>query len=265
MQKIIKSDIAPFKMYGNIYFVGSKKVSVHIIKTEVGLVMIDTGYPDMYEQIVDSMEELELNPKDICAIFHSHGHIDHYGCTRQFKELSGAKTYISRIDNDIVNGTYDLSWANELKCERITPFDCDVLVEDGDCFTFGSTTIRCVLTPGHTAGVLSFFVNAEEDGKKIVAAMHGGIGINSMGKAFLESYNLSLDCRQEFLDGLKMLSKEHVDLVLGNHPEQNNTIEKLQKVQAGENIIDEKEWGEFLISTEKRVLWMLECEQNENA
>ena len=100
MQKSVKSNIKPFKMYGNLYFVGSTKVSVHIIKTDCGLVMIDTGYPDMYEQILDSMHELNLDPKDICAIFHSHGHIDHYGCTREFKELSGAKTYISRIDNE---------------------------------------------------------------------------------------------------------------------------------------------------------------------
>ena len=75
--------------------------------------MIDTGYPDMYDQILDSMNCLGLDPKDICAIFHSHGHIDHYGCTERFKARSGAKTYISRIDNDIVNGTYDLSWAKE--------------------------------------------------------------------------------------------------------------------------------------------------------
>lgn len=56
------------------------------------------------------------------AIFHSHGHIDHFGCTQRFQELSGAKTYISRIDNDIVNGRYDLSWAKELAYERL-PFD----------------------------------------------------------------------------------------------------------------------------------------------
>ena len=50
MNKKVKSDIQAFNMYENIYFVGSSRVSVHIIKTEVGLVMIDTGYPDMYEQ-----------------------------------------------------------------------------------------------------------------------------------------------------------------------------------------------------------------------
>lgn len=123
---------------------------MHIIDTKDGLVMIDTGYPDMYDQILDSMNELELNPADICAIFHSHGHIDHFGCTQKFKELSGAKTYISRIDNDIVNGKLDLSWASELGYDRLPPFDCDVLVEDGEKFSFGDVVVRCRLTPGHT-------------------------------------------------------------------------------------------------------------------
>jgi len=247
----IKSNIKAFNLYGNLYFVGSKKVSVHIIKTECGLVMIDTGFPDMYEQILDSMNELNLDPKDICAIFHSHGHIDHYGCTRQFKEISGAKTYISRIDNDIVNGTYDLSWAKELGLERIEPFNCDVLVEDGDVFTFGKTKIRCVLSPGHTDGVLSFFVNLEDGDKSIIAAMHGGTGVNSLASWFLKSYNLSFDCRDKFRKSLHNLSKEHVDLVMGNHPGQSKTEEKLEIVMSGNGtVLDDKQWQEFLKSVE---------------
>lgn len=258
----VKSSILPFRMFGNIYFVGSGKVSVHIIKTEYGLVMIDTGYPDMFEQIISSMEEMELDPKDICAIFHSHGHIDHFGCTERFKALSGAKTYISRMDNDIVNGTYDLSWAVELGLDRLPPFSCDVLVEDGDVFTFGSTKIRCVLTPGHTDGVLSFFINSEENGEQIIAAMHGGVGLNSLKRDFLNRYNLPFTCRDKFREALHMLAKEHVDLVLGNHPGQNRTEEKLEKVKAGESILDREEWQRFLIKTEKGLDALIESEKN---
>lgn len=248
-----KSDIKPFKMYGNLYFVGTSRVSVHLIDTECGLVLIDTGYPDMYEQILDSMNELGFDPKDICAIFHSHGHIDHYGCTRQLKEISGAKTYISRIDNDIVNGTYDLSWAKEIGIERIAPFDCDVLVEDGDSFTFGSTAIRCILTPGHTDGVMSFFISLKDGNDSIIAAMHGGVGMNSMKAEFLDSYSLSYDCRDKFRQGLGKLSNEHVDLVLGNHPGQNNTKEKLEKTMRGESITDTSEWQRFLKACENNL------------
>ena len=246
----MRSDIAPFRMFENIYFVGSTKVSVHAIDTEAGIVLIDTGYPEMYEQIIESMESVELDPKKIVAILHSHGHYDHYGCTRELKALSGAKTYISRIDNDIVNGTLDLSWAKELGRERIPAFDCDVLVEDGDVFVFGSTKIRCVLTPGHTDGVLSFFITLQSGEKTVVAAMHGGVGTNSMRAAFLDEYGLSYACRDRFREGLHMLANERVDLVLGNHPEQNDTKAKLAAVMRGGSILDAGEWQRFLLLAE---------------
>lgn len=257
----VESDIRPFRMYENLYFVGSSKVSVHIIETDCGLIMIDTGYPSMYEQILHSMETLGLDPKNICAIFHSHGHVDHFGCTLRFKELSGAKTYISRIDNDIVNGTFDLSWAKELNMERLPLFDCDVLVEDGDCFTFGKTTVRCKLTPGHTDGVLSFFVNVGEGEKEVIAAMHGGIGMNSLAADFLNCYGLPFSCRDAFRKGLHELAEEKVDIVMGNHPGQNNTTGKLAVVMSGEgNIIDPDEWCRFLESTEKKLDRLLQKE-----
>lgn len=253
-----KSDIPPFRMHNNIYFVGARKVCVHIIKTEVGLVMIDTGYPDMGEQIKDSMRLMGLDFKDICAIFHSHGHFDHYGCTVQFKEETGAKTYISRIDNEIVNGTL-----KHLSCERepLPNFDCDVLVEDGDVFTFGSTTIRCVLTAGHSPGVLSFFIETGSGENRIVAAMHGGVGMNSLKAEWFHKHNLPFTWRDVFREGLHKVFNEHVDLVLGNHTSQNNTKGKLQQVLNGESILDTSEWQRFLLATEAKLDALIEEEK----
>lgn len=245
------SDIKPFQMYGNLYFVGSSRVSVHLIKTQNGLVLIDSGYPDMYSQIAESINALGFSVKDICAIFHSHGHIDHTGCTQMIKKQSGATTYISRIDNEIINGNRDLSWAKELNIPPQPPFSCDVLVEDGDTFSFGNTAIRCVLTSGHTDGVLSFFVNLTNGSEEVTAAMHGGIGMNSMTAEYLKANNLPFSCRQAFREGLHKLAAEHVDLVMGNHPEQNDTAGKLNKLQNGaKTIVDPTEWGVLLKTAE---------------
>lgn len=247
--------LSAFRLHSNIYFVGSKAVSVHLIDTEQGLVLIDTGYPDMGGLILENIEKLGFSPERICAIFHSHGHIDHFGNTKMLAQRSGAKTYISRIDNDIVNGTFDLSWAKELGLQRIPPFSCDVLLEDGDSFDFGNTRIRCVHTPGHTDGVMSFIITLA-DGK--VAAMHGGMGMNSMGSAFLRAYGLSFDCRLKFKEGLKKLSCEHVDLVLGNHPEQNDTLGKMLKVQAGNEVLDSGEWARLIARGEAAIASLME-------
>ena len=259
--KKFMSDIQPFKMCEKLYFVGAKKVSVHMLDTTEGLVLIDAGFPDMCEQIFDSIRYLGFDPKDICAIVHSHGHLDHFGCTQEIVEKTGAKTYISCIDNDIVNGKLDLSWAIELGWDRLPPFDCDVLIDDGDVLTFGDMTIRCVLTPGHTDGTLSFFIPTKDNGKDIIAAMHGGTGVNTLDAQWLKSYGLSMDCRVKYRESLHKLAKEHVDLVLGNHPYQNKTEDKLQQVLNGQSAVDPEEWLKFLTFIEDNFDKMLEKEK----
>ena len=256
MSRSYLSDIQPFQLHKSIYFIGSTKVSVHLIETAEGLVMIDTGCPDMTEQLLDSMSALGFDPKDICAIFHSHGHYDHFGNTVLFKKLSGAKTYISRIDNELVNGTVPMT----LEHYPLPRFDCDVLVEDGDVFSFGNVSVRCLLTPGHTEGVLSFIITLKDGEKTVVAAMHGGVGRNTLKAEFLKKHSLSFDCREVFRTGLHRLADEHVDLVLGNHPQQNDTQGKLEKVLRGESALDSAEWLRFLLQTEQKLDQMIQEE-----
>ena len=247
----VKEKLQPFCMHANLYFIGCEAVSVHLLDTQKGLVMIDTGYPNMRELIPENMQKLGFDLRDVCAIFHSHGHIDHYANTQEYAALSGATTYISAIDNEILKGTLDLSWAKELGLEPIAPFSCDVLLEDGQVFDFGNTTIRCVHTPGHTAGVMSFIVTLSDG---TVAAMHGGIGMNSMKADFLRAYGLSFACRQQFKEGLHRLASERVDLVMGNHPNQTHTLEKMQaRLHDGAEILDPTEWHRFLARVERRI------------
>lgn len=249
------SDIAPFRMLGNLYFIGSRAVSVHLIDTGDGLILIDTGYPNMWEQILTSMRSLGFDPADIRILLHSHGHYDHIGSTAEFKALSGAKTCISRIDNEIVNGKRNLSWADELGYPVLPPFDCDVLLEDGDRIELGNTSILCRLAPGHTEGTLCFFFEIEEDGRRYTAAMHGGVGTNSMEKPFLEKYGLPLSLRDVFRKDLHELAKIPVDVVLGNHPDQSDTEGKLARIQGGEAhaCIDPTEWPRFMKACEDRL------------
>lgn len=254
--------LTAFRMYKNLYFIGNEQVSVHLIDTEEGLIIIDTGYPSMKQLILDNIEKMGFDPKSICAIFHSHGHIDHFGNTEYLKEISGAKTYISRIDNDILNGKRDLSWAKELGRQPLPFFDCDVLLEDGDSFDFGTTTVRCIHTPGHTEGVMSFIITLRHDGKEVVAAMHGGIGSNSMKADYLESNGLPLTLRDSFREGLRRLAEERVDLVLGNHPEQSKTLLKQKTVLSGNELtLDPREWHDFLAYAERRLDALLESEK----
>lgn len=253
------SDIAPFRMIGNLYFVGSRAVSIHLIDTGEGLIMIDTGYPYMRQRTLENIRALGFDPTDIRIILHSHGHYDHIGSTVEFKRISGAKTYISRIDEDIVSGKLNLSWADELGYDRLPPFNCDVLIDDGDVISLGETRIKCVLAPGHTNGTLAIFANISDGEKRYTAAMHGGVGMNSMSREFLSKHGLDLSIRDVFREGLHRLADERIDIVMGNHPDQNDTEGKLKRLLSGDRLacVDTEEWSRFMQACEKRLDDML--------
>lgn len=253
-----KTRLQGFRLYPSVYFVGDERVSVHLIETETGIIMIDTGYPNMLDVILENIEKVGFSVKDIRAIFHSHGHIDHFGCTQEIVKLSGAKTYISRIDNEILNGTLDLSWAKELNCPILPPFSCDVLIEDGDVFNFGDVSVRCVHTPGHTDGVMSFFITLPDG---TVAGMHGGTGTNTLRSDFLRRYGLSFDCRRKYKESVEKLWNEKVDLVLGNHPEQSDTLGKMVRILNGEtDVRSSQDWYTLLQETMEKYQKVMEAD-----
>ena len=259
-----KARMTPFKVIGNLYFVGTIPASAHLIDTGDGLILLDSGYPETLYLVLQSIYELGFNPYDIKYILHSHGHIDHIGGTRALAELTGAKTVIGRLDLDYVTGDRDLTFARELDVIFDCPFHPDILLDDGDTLSLGNTTIRCVHTPGHTEGTMSFFFDTEDHGQIFRVGTHGGIGDNSMRKDFLEYYGLPLSLRDDFRKGLEQLRHEHVDVFIGNHQDQCDTLGKSARILAGQwdAFVDPAAWPAFLDAAEARLDRMLAAEKN---
>ena len=264
LNNIWESYMVPFRVFGNLYFVGTKPASAHLIDTGNGLILLDSGYPETLYLIMDSIRELGFNPYDITLILHSHGHIDHIGGTRALVELTGAKSAIGRADLDYVTGKRDLTFAKELGMSFDGYFEPDQLLDDGDVIKLGNTNITCVHTPGHTEGTMSFFFDVtSEDGRTMRVGTHGGTGINSMSREFLISHDLPLSLRDDFRAGLHRLKKEHVDIFIGNHQHQCDTIGKYDKIITGnaDAFIDAKAWPAFLDETEQILNHLLQSEE----
>lgn len=209
--------IKPFRIFGNLYFVGSRPASSHLIDTGEGRILIDSGYPQTLYLVLEVIREVGFQPKDLQYILHSHGHYDHIGGTRALAELTGAKTIIGAADADMCTGRLDLTWARELGYEFVETFEPDILLSDQDVIRLGNPEIYCIASPGHTPGTMSFFFNVTNGQKIVRAEMHGGVGVKSLSGSFLERYQLSFDCRRQYLDSIERLKKEEVDLFLGNH------------------------------------------------
>ena len=251
--------IEPFRIFGNLYFVGTVPASCHLIDTGKGLILIDSGYPQNFYLVIESIWELGFKPKDVRYIVHSHGHYDHMGATRSMIELTGAKTFIGEPDKDFVTWNNPLNWAGLIGYDFTEVFEPDVLLNDGDVVRLGNTEIHCVATPGHTPGTMSFFFDVEEDGRRLRAGMHGGVGMNSLATSYLKKVGLPLTLQQDFLDGLERVRKEHVDIFIGNHVGNNDTVGKgkAKKLNPSVNpFINENAWPDFLDKCKQN---MLDC------
>lgn len=247
MKKPWEGSFDPFRIFGNLYFVGTPPASVHIVDTGEGLIMFDTGYQHSLYITIDNIYRLGLNPHDIKYILLTHGHIDHMGAAKALRELTGAKIALGKEDRDYANGTLDLSYAKELDMEFRETFEPDVLLSDGNEIRLSNTTVRAVATPGHTPGAMSYFFNVSDGADIFIAGLHGGMGINTLCKEFLEKYDLPYTLREDFVNSMLRLNEEHVDIFLGNHMQHNHTERKAELIKSGNQLafVDPSEWQPY--------------------
>ena len=239
--------VKPFRIFGNLYFVGTEPASTHLIDTGDGLILLDTGYQHSLYLVLNNIWELGFSPYDIKYLVHTHGHIDHMGATRALVELTGAKTFIGAPDCDYVNGKLPLTYAAELNMDFQEAFEPDVLLNDGDRISLGDTEIFCVATPGHTPGAISYFFDVTDGKETFRAGLHGGMGINTLSAEFLNKYRLPFSLRDDFCNSMLRLNKENVDIFLGNHMQHNNTLGKYKELLNGNRkaFIDPNEWKPY--------------------
>ena len=253
-----KYRIDPFRIFGPLYYVGDRKVCIHLVDTGDGLVLFDSGYPNASHLLWDSIWRLGFDPKDVRLIIHTHGHYDHFGASNEFRLQYGTELAISRVDAEWMKKDPRFSlleWAPSTPLSYDPP-EFQILLEDGQELTIGNLKIRCRLVPGHTPGVMAFFFDLTEDGKKLRAGLLGGVGLAAIHRYHLEEFGLPMSLPFDMLKAVRELKDEHVDIHLGNHPANNHTIEKREKqlISGGNPFISDEDWGIFLEDLESRIL-----------
>ena len=250
-----KYNIEPFRIYGNLYYVGDKKVCMHLVDTGDGLVLFDTGYSHNYDSLIASVEALGFSPYDIKAVIHSHAHFDHFGGGDRIRKHYGAKIYMSAVDTALTREMPERALMHLAPSKDDEICYPDVLIEDGDVIRIGNTEITCLLAPGHTPGTMAFFFKATDGEKSLDVGYFGGVGFLSLYKEYLQEYRLDPNMLDILKETVRKLSKKQVDIFLGNHPYHNCTLEKRQYMieHEGENpFINREGWDIFLKALEDR-------------
>lgn len=247
--------IEPFKIADGLYYVGDTKVCIHLIDTGDGLILLDSGYPGAMHLLVDSIWRAGFDPQNVRWIIHTHGHADHFGASDEFRNMYGTKLAISKVDAENLRHPRHAYVDNKsFPYAKIPVFDYEI--EDGEIFELGNVKIRCVLTPGHTDGVLSLFFNVTDNGNTYLAGMFGGAGVNALTLPYICYKKASEDCPQQMLRSIEKIWKEPVVIHLGNHPYNSRTIEKRkqQLKEGGNPFVAPNSWHDFLSELKEKVL-----------
>jgi metallo-beta-lactamase class B len=159
--KAHKSDVEPFRIAGDLYFVGREDVSIFLVTSPQGHVLIEGGYEYSPSFIVASMKQLGFDIKDVKAILSSEAHIEHAGGLAELQRLSGASIYASdSTAKGIESGGEDIPGAKFLP-QRIAagvgladyePAPVQHRVKDGDTVRVGPLAFAAHITSGHTIG-----------------------------------------------------------------------------------------------------------------
>src|SRR6476659_8587146 len=83
----------PFRIAGNLYYVGATDAAAFLITGPEGHIVIDGGYPTTATLIKASIEKLGFNIKDVRILLNSEPHPDHGGGLGVLKQMSGAEIW----------------------------------------------------------------------------------------------------------------------------------------------------------------------------
>lgn len=239
----------PYRVVGNIYYVGSEGLSSYLISTSQGHVLLDAGMsPEGAKLVEGNIVALGFKLADVKILINSHAHYDHAGGLAQMKADTGAKLHASSLDKPALEkGRHFGDNDNGL-----TPFPAvkvDRTIRDGQKIKLGETTLTAHLTPGHTIGGTTWTLSVTERGRPLNVVFFNSVSVAGNALVGNKTYpKIVSDYRATFAKLKAMPS----DVFLPVHPEQGGLVAKRQRVLRGDNnaFIDPAELGRFVAASE---------------
>lgn len=168
----------PFKLIGNVYWVGTYDLSTYLITTDAGHIVINTGFAETVPEIKKGVEELGFDFDDVEILSATHAHFDHVAGLAELKRLTGAQVLMSEADAVLLEdgGKSDFRFGDD-PATNFEPVRVDRRLKDRDTIALGGVTVTAHHHPGHTKGATSFTLTVREAGRdyRVVIANMGSI------------------------------------------------------------------------------------------
>ena len=225
--------VTPFRIAGNLYYVGSRDLASYLIVTRAGDILINSNLESSVAQIRHSVEQLGFRFSDIHVLLISHAHFDHDAGSAGVKHETGAQYMVMDDDVAVVEsgGARDFQYG---ATSHYTAAKVDRVLHDGDQVRLGDTVLVAHKTPGHTRGCTTWTLQVPDQGRMLNVVIVGSWNVNP-GYRLVDrpgkpaSYpGIAKDFERTF----GILEHLPCDVFLGAHGAYFGMLEKLQRRSA---------------------------------
>ncbi|OCP38408.1 subclass B3 metallo-beta-lactamase [Ensifer sp. LC163] len=220
----------PFRVVGNIYYVGTKGLAAYLITSGKQAILLDGTLTSTASLVESNITALGFKLSDVKIIVTSHAHFDHVGGVAQIKRDSGAKLYAIATDRwSLENGLHD--GETTYKRGRFPAVKVDHVLDDGNVVTLGDASLKATLTPGHTPGCTTWSTSVTEAGRALKVVFPCSVTVagnklfgNQRYPGIVADFETSFDR----LAGMK------ADVVLPAHPDIADILGRAARRDAGD-------------------------------
>jgi len=206
----------PYRIIGNVYYVGSQGLASYLITTKEGHILINSSLESSVPLIRESVEKLGFKFGDIKILLISHAHWDHCAGSAAVKELTGAKYMVMDADvPEIEAGGKGNFQYGDSPTSRYQPTKVDRVLHDGEEVKLGGTVLTARLTPGHTKGTTTWTMKAKEGDRTYNVVIIGSPNVNAGYK--LVNNALYPQIASDYERMFRVLKSLPCDVFLGAH------------------------------------------------
>jgi metallo-beta-lactamase class B len=226
----------PYRIIGNIYYVGSQGLGVYLITTPQGNILINSNLEKSVPMIRESVEKLGFRFSDTKILLISHAHWDHCAGSAAVKELTGAKYMVMDADVPAIEDGGKLNFGRDSKfsdsgVSQYQPAKVDRVLHDGDQVKLGDTVLTAHLTPGHTKGTTTWTMKVADGGKTYNVVIVGSPNVNPGYK--LVNNTLYPQIASDYERMFRVLKSLPCDGLLGAHGDYYGMEAKYARMKQG--------------------------------
>jgi metallo-beta-lactamase class B len=225
---------APFRIFGNTYFVGVAGLSAVLIASDSGLILLDAALPQSALPIAEHIKALGFRVDDVRLIVSSHAHFDHVGAIAALQRASGAAVAASPSSARALERGEPTSDDPQFALsadERTFPSVRNVrVIADGETLRVGALAVTAHFTPGHTPGSTTWTWRSCEASRCLNMVYADSLNPVSAPAFTFTSQAGVVDA---FRRSIAKVGALPCDILVSVHPEFSGLDEKLQKRARG--------------------------------